>query len=143
MRPVRILNGRFHALTREESAKAVMDLVEAGRRGYLCTVNVAILMTMRRDGWLQRFVDGAAITVADGVPLVIVDPPRTGMEKDALATLTDLAPTRIVYVSCDPATLARDVSRMASAGYRLREAQPVDLFPQTYHIECVAVLDLV
>jgi len=88
-------------------------------------------------------VEEVTLSIADGPPLVIVDPPRTGMEKDALAALTDLAPPRIVYVSCDPATLARDVSRMAASGYRLREAQPVDLFPQTHHIECVAVLDLV
>ncbi|MGC8788030.1 MAG: 23S rRNA (uracil(1939)-C(5))-methyltransferase RlmD [Anaerolineae bacterium] len=74
-------------------------------------------------------------------PLVVIDPPRTGMDKNALSALAALCPPRIVYVSCDPATLARDIQRLLASGYRLREVQPIDMFPQTYHIECVAVLD--
>jgi N-acetylglucosaminyldiphosphoundecaprenol N-acetyl-beta-D-mannosaminyltransferase len=70
MKPVRLLNGWFHPFTLGQTVDAAMDLVESNRRGYLCTVNVAILMTMRGDAWLKRFVDRAAITVADGVPLV-------------------------------------------------------------------------
>lgn len=73
-------------------------------------------------------------------PLVVIDPPRTGLDKKALSALVNLAPVRIVYVSCDPATLARDVKRLLGSGYHLREVQPTDMFPQTYHIECVAVL---
>ena len=74
-------------------------------------------------------------------PLVVMDPPRAGLSKRTLSALLDRAPQRMVYVSCDPATLARDIKRLLVAGYRLREVQPVDMFPQTYHVECVAVLD--
>jgi 23S rRNA (uracil1939-C5)-methyltransferase len=70
----------------------------------------------------------------------VVDPPRTGLEVEALDALAALAPQTIVYVSCDPATLARDAKRLAAKGYRLLDVQPVDMFPQTYHIECAATL---
>jgi 23S rRNA (uracil1939-C5)-methyltransferase len=70
--------------------------------------------------------------------VAIVDPPRTGMRPAALRALLDAGPRTIVYVSCDPATLARDASSLAEAGYRLTTVTPVDLFPQTYHVETVA-----
>lgn len=73
------------------------------------------------------------------VDVAIMDPPRAGAGPDVIADLADLGPRRIVYVSCDPATLARDAVYLAAAGYRLVEAQPVDLFPQTYHVETVGV----
>jgi N-acetylglucosaminyldiphosphoundecaprenol N-acetyl-beta-D-mannosaminyltransferase len=66
----RILNSEFDPLTLEETVEQVIAYVQAGRRGWLCTVNVAILMMMRDDPWLQRFVDRAAFVVADGQPLV-------------------------------------------------------------------------
>jgi 23S rRNA (uracil1939-C5)-methyltransferase len=69
---------------------------------------------------------------------VVVDPPRAGMDAPALDALIKVQPKQIVYVSCDPATLARDAKRLTTAGYQLRNVQPVDMFPQTYHIESVA-----
>ena len=72
--------------------------------------------------------------------LAVVDPPRTGVEKAALQALVKLAPRRIAYVSCDPATLARDLAALVEGGYRVVEIQPVDMFPQTYHIESVTLL---
>jgi 23S rRNA (uracil1939-C5)-methyltransferase len=71
--------------------------------------------------------------------LMIIDPPRDGMHKDVLKQVLDMAPDRIVYVSCNPATLARDLALMKGI-YHVIEVQPVDMFPHTFHIESVACL---
>jgi 23S rRNA (uracil1939-C5)-methyltransferase len=71
--------------------------------------------------------------------VLIIDPPRAGMHKKVLAQVLTLSPERIVYVSCNPATLSRDVSLLIH-DYEAIEIQPVDMFPQTYHIEAVAQL---
>ena len=68
----------------------------------------------------------------------VIDPPRAGMKPAALDELIKCKPRKLVYVSCDPATLARDAKKLVGAGYRLMDVQPVDMFPQTYHIESVA-----
>ncbi len=78
-------------------------------------------------------------TLQGSFDAAVIDPPRTGMHPTAREALVRLRPERIVYVSCDPATLARDAKPFAQAGYSLQEAQPVDMFPQTYHIETVAL----
>jgi 23S rRNA (uracil1939-C5)-methyltransferase len=73
--------------------------------------------------------------------VVVVDPPRKGCEKSLLEAISKMAPKRIVYVSCDPATLARDLGILKELGYKTIEVQPVDNFPQTAHIENVARLE--
>ena len=72
--------------------------------------------------------------------VVVADPPRAGFHPKALAALRALSPARLVYVSCNPATLARDVGELVRGGYRLDWVQPVDMFPHTPHIEAVARL---
>ena len=75
--------------------------------------------------------------------VVIVDPPRKGCSSDTLAAIVKMSPERLVYVSCDPATLARDVRILSENGYELKLVQPVDLFPQTVHVETVVLMSKV
>ncbi len=72
---------------------------------------------------------------------VVVDPPRAGLSKKVVRRVIEAAPRRIVYVSCNPTTLAPNAAQLVEAGYTLRRVRPVDLFPQTPHIECVALLE--
>ena len=72
--------------------------------------------------------------------VVVVDPPRKGLNADTIEALSRMSPRRIVYVSCDPATLARDVALLKERGYRLKNAQAADLFPRCSHVETVVLL---
>jgi 23S rRNA (uracil1939-C5)-methyltransferase len=91
---------------------------------------------------LEGSVEQVLPSIEQSIDLVILDPPRQGASKRCLDALSTLSAPRIVYVSCDPATLARDVGRLGQSGYQLVEVQPVDMFPQTYHVEAVALLQL-
>jgi 23S rRNA (uracil1939-C5)-methyltransferase len=77
-----------------------------------------------------------------GVDIAIVDPPRAGLDKNALDALLKLKPVTLAYVSCDPSTLARDAARLIAGGYHLKQVTPFDLFPQTYHIESISIFEL-
>jgi 23S rRNA (uracil1939-C5)-methyltransferase len=88
-----------------------------------------------------RFVLPSLIAQGVAAEVVVADPPRAGFHPKALHALLRLGPARIVYVSCNPATLARDLGELVRGGYRLRWVQPVDMFPHTPHIEAVARLD--
>jgi 23S rRNA (uracil1939-C5)-methyltransferase len=76
----------------------------------------------------------------DRPDIVVLDPPRKGCEGGVLDALLTLKPPHIVYMSCNPATLARDLKQLCAGGYRLERLQPADFFPQTSHVECVAFL---
>jgi 23S rRNA (uracil1939-C5)-methyltransferase len=86
---------------------------------------------------------GAAEEVLPGLDvraeIVMVDPPRAGLEIAALDALVAMQPGTIAYVSCDPATLARDAARLMKNGFRLERVRPIDMFPQTYHIESISL----
>ena len=75
----------------------------------------------------------------ENIELVVLDPPRSGLSKKALKNVLDINPNRIVYVSCDPATLARDIN-LLKENYEVKELTPIDMFPNTYHVECVCLL---
>lgn len=75
--------------------------------------------------------------------IVVVDPPRRGCEESVLETMVKMAPEKIIYVSCNPATLARDLGYLVKGGYKVVEVQPVDMFPQTVHVECVVEIQKV
>ncbi len=72
---------------------------------------------------------------------VFVDPPRKGLNKNTIKVLQELKPHEIIYISCNPATLARDIA-LLEENYNIEEVQPVDMFPYTGHVECVAALQL-
>jgi 23S rRNA (uracil1939-C5)-methyltransferase len=72
--------------------------------------------------------------------VIVVDPPRKGCERELLDAIASVKPDRIVYVSCDPGTLARDLGILDELGYRTVEVQPVDMFPMTAHIETVILM---
>lgn len=74
------------------------------------------------------------------VDVVVVDPPRKGCDEVCLQTILETQPERIIYVSCDPATMARDCKILAAGGYELKDVQPVDQFPHTIHVETVVLL---
>ncbi|RPJ61537.1 MAG: 23S rRNA (uracil(1939)-C(5))-methyltransferase RlmD, partial [Acidobacteria bacterium] len=82
-----------------------------------------------------------ALARTGGWDVVILDPPRAGCSRQVLDALCARAPRRLVYVSCDPSTLARDLGVLTRGGFRCLRLQPVDLFPQTFHLETVAVLE--
>ncbi|HEY6866465.1 MAG TPA: 23S rRNA (uracil(1939)-C(5))-methyltransferase RlmD [Candidatus Eisenbacteria bacterium] len=120
------------------------------------TVGAAVGAARRNAGRNRienaRFVEGEARRVLrewargerPGRPrpaVVVVDPPRAGLHPRVVARIAELEPRRVVYVSCHPGTLARDVKDFAARGYTLAEAAPFDLFPHTPHIECVARLE--
>ncbi|MBI1960034.1 MAG: 23S rRNA (uracil(1939)-C(5))-methyltransferase RlmD [Candidatus Rokubacteria bacterium] len=87
-----------------------------------------------------RFALPSLLAKGVAAEVVVADPPRAGFHPKALHALVTLRPSRLVYVSCNPATLARDVAELVRAGYRLEWVQPVDMFPHTSHIEVIARL---
>ena len=121
------------AIAIEESASAVAD----GKSNAAETENVEFVQ-LKTEEALADLVD---ISGLEKVPdAVILDPPRVGCHPEALESLLKLGPDRIAYVSCDPPSLARDLDILSRGCYLVSEVQPVDMFPQTYHVESVTTL---
>ena len=113
----------------EEYAGAIEDGRITAQENGIANVSFEIGRVEQALGQLDSTFDAA-----------VLDPPRRGCHPRALQQLLRLAPARIVYISCQPATLARDLKLLMAGGYRVASVQPVDLFPQTAHIESVCVL---
>ena len=117
-------------LALENDALAIGDAQHSARANGLANVHVLPGDAADELNGLPRHAAGAAV----------LDPPRAGVTERVVEELARIEVPRIVYVSCDPATLARDLQRFVARGYSVASVQPVDLFPQTFHIESVAIL---
>ena len=120
-----------HAI--ESQPSAVADARASASMNSVTNVTVT-------EGVLERVL-GAMRRQRERTDIVLVDPPRSGCHPRALAEIKQLAPRALVYISCDPSTLARDLQIICADGYRLVSVQPVDMFPFTSHIECVALCE--
>jgi 23S rRNA (uracil1939-C5)-methyltransferase len=129
---LRLARSARQVLGIEQDAGAVRDARASARRN-----NIYPFEALREpaETALPRLAaDGQACAA------LVLDPPRRGCDPRVLRAALALRPPRIVYVSCDPATLARDLRTLTEGGYTLQFVQPFDFFPQTYHVECVAAL---
>ena len=112
--------------------QAVDDAIANAQRNHI--ENARFLCA---DAWeAARYLEGEGVRP----DVVCVDPPRKGLAEDVVDTIADMGPQRVVYVSCDPGTLGRDVKRFAGRDYTLKKAVAVDMFPRTAHVETVVLL---
>jgi 23S rRNA (uracil1939-C5)-methyltransferase len=114
-------------------APAVADAIDNARRNEITNASFFagdIRLAMRE-----------LVEQAGKPDVCVIDPPRAGLSQKVVRRIIEAAPKRIVYVSCNPTTLAPNAAQLVEAGYALRRVRPVDMFPQTPHIECVALLE--
>ncbi len=111
----------------EESSAAIKD----------AAVNITGIGNLQ---FIEAKTEDAIGVLEERPDAVILDPPRLGCHSDALDALVKSQAPRVVYVSCDPDTMARDLDRLVSGGYGMDSVEPLDMFPQTHHVECLATL---
>ena len=127
----------------EEVREAVLD---ANRNAVINNIVPARYVEGRAETVLPELIKGEGKAEddpwlkVDTVDVVFIDPPRKGCDNRLLDAACMAEPKKIVYVSCDPGTLARDIAYLQEKGYVLEEITPVDMFPQTMHVECVALM---
>jgi len=102
--------------------------------------DVGVWFEAVRRGDSRKLSENSATILQNQVDFILLDPPRTGAESRVIAGVLGLKPQRISYVSCDPATLARDLKKLIAGGYTLTSVRAFDMFPQTHHVETVARL---
>jgi len=129
------------AATVGRSARRVVTIDSEKASFRAITGNLEAVIPGRFHSMLGGF-EGTATAVKDAWDVALVDPPRAGLGTAGVGAVTRTTPRTIVLISCDPASLARDAGLLTKAGYRLDWVQPVDLFPQTYHVETVTRLEL-
>jgi 23S rRNA (uracil1939-C5)-methyltransferase len=117
----------------EAVAEAVADAAAGAKRNEITNARFA--------GGDVRLVLKDLLARGARPDVLVVDPPRAGLSKTVVHRVIEAAPRRVVYVSCNPTTLAPNAAELAQAGWALRSVVPVDMFPQTHHIECVALLE--
>jgi 23S rRNA (uracil1939-C5)-methyltransferase len=113
--------------------QAVADAIAAARRNEIANVHF-----FAGDA---RLALPELLARAGRPDVLVVDPPRAGLSQKVVRRIIECAPRRIVYISCNPTTLAPNAAQLVEAGWELRKVRPVDMFPQTHHVECVALLE--
>ncbi|MCQ2456412.1 MAG: methyltransferase domain-containing protein, partial [Clostridia bacterium] len=121
-----------HVIGVELNGDAVADAMENARLNEIKNAEF-------HKGDAGEFMTKTALA-GNSIDVVIIDPPRSGASIEFLRSIVSLAPARIVYVSCNPETQARDVNYLSYRGYRVKKIQPVDMFPHTDHVESVVLI---
>ena len=127
------------AVAAAESARRVIAIEESRAAIEDAKLNAAGVPNLE---FLEGKTEHVLSSLEETPDAVVLDPPRSGCHEDALEALLGLGPKRVVYVSCDPQSLARDLAILVEGGYRLESVEPIDMFPHTHHVECVATLSL-
>jgi 23S rRNA (uracil1939-C5)-methyltransferase len=130
------LAGRFRTVLGIEESRSAIQNAQGNAR-----VNTVSNVRFLRGGVREHLGDlGPAPIYPEGL-VVVMDPPRSGCAPDVLEKIIRLSPSKIVYVSCDPGTLARDLKILKERGFAVKKVQPIDMFPQSSHIETVTLLE--
>jgi 23S rRNA (uracil1939-C5)-methyltransferase len=140
----RQLAARFERVVAVESASSATAALEANLRGTTGAAvkaeTLAFLRHSRKPASAELAWPGLIVPDLIVPDLIVVDPPRTGLGAETCALLAEIAAPAVVYVSCDPATLARDLRALIASGYAIQSITLADLFPQTFHLETVVQL---
>jgi len=134
------LAGDFHHIVSVESSQTSSTDLSYNRSSNGEAVQATTEQYLARRDKTGRVGKSEEPDIVHNPDLAVVDPPRSGLGERVARSLATLGATRVVYVSCDPMTLARDLVTLLGAGYRIEQVHLVDLFPQTYHLECVVHL---
>jgi 23S rRNA (uracil1939-C5)-methyltransferase len=130
--------GTFAALL-APSARRVIAIEESSAAVRDASINIGDLENIE---FVEAKTEEALFGLEYPPDVLVLDPPRAGCHPDAVKAAIDTGAKRLVYVSCDPVTLSRDLALLVAGGYRVEQIEPLDMFPQTHHVECVATLEL-